>query len=62
MANGAPSSSWGRSEQGREVQTGPEICWDRDGTIEPLGLVEMDEEEKEVGFATPETLCKLKGY
>ena len=48
-ANGAASQGWGGGEQGRDGQPGPEICWDRDGSFGPLGLHEMDDEEKEVG-------------
>lgn len=50
-ANGVGSASWGRTEQGRDTQSGPEICWDKEGSVEPLGLVEMDDEEREVCFA-----------
>jgi len=49
IVNGAASAGWGRSEHNRDVQPGPEICWDRDGSIEPLALAEMDDEEREVG-------------
>ena len=47
-ANGAGNASWGRSDTTRDPQTGPDICWDKDGSIEPLGLTEMDDEEREV--------------
>ena len=47
-ANGVGSSSWGRNDQNRENQPGSDVCWDRDGSVEPLGLVEMDDEEREV--------------
>lgn len=50
--NGVSTGSWGRSDTSRDSQPGPDICWDRDGSIEPLGLVEMDDEEKEVGSTT----------
>ena len=48
MANGATAAAWGRSEQARDNQPGPDICWDRHGNVEPLGLTDMDEEEREV--------------
>lgn len=47
-ANGGGSASWGRSDNARDVQPGPDICWEKDGNTEPLGLTEMDDEEKEV--------------
>ena len=49
MSNGA-SAGWGRTEHTRDAQSGPDICWDRDGSMEPLGLVEMDDEEREVCY------------
>lgn len=42
--NGAAGAGWGRSEHVRDVQPGPEVCWDRDGAVEPLGLVELDDD------------------
>lgn len=42
------SASWGRTEHHRDTQPGPDICWNRDGTNEPMGLIEMDDEEREV--------------
>ena len=50
LSNGATSASWGRTEQSRDSQPAPDVCWDRDGTVEPLGLLEMDDEEREVGL------------
>ncbi|KAI9830608.1 MAG: hypothetical protein M1826_004634 [Phylliscum demangeonii] len=44
-AGGAPS--WTQKEDaGRDSAPGPDLCWDFDGRISPLGLVEMSEEEK----------------
>ena len=49
ISNGTSNAAWGRREDpGRESQTGVDICWDRDGSIHPLGLMDMTEEEKEV--------------
>jgi PERQ amino acid-rich with GYF domain-containing protein len=59
LSNGATSASWGRSEYSRDSQPAPDICWDRDGTVEPLGLIEMDDEEKEVGLGTYLLLCEF---
>ena len=46
--NGASSGSWGRSDNARDGQPGPDICWDREGANEPLGFIDMDDEEREV--------------
>lgn len=37
-----------RDEHGRDAGPGPDICWDRGGNISPLGLREMNNDEKEV--------------
>ena len=63
LANGASGASWGRNEGNRDTQPGPDICWDKDGSFEPLGLTEMDDEEREVCI-TPsamiiQSLCML---
>jgi len=58
IANGATSAGWGRSEHDRNAQPGPDICWDKHGHSEPLGLVEMDDEEREVGSAAPSLLLE----
>lgn len=50
--NGASGASWGRKDDhGRELQSGIDQCWDKDGSIQPLHLTELTEEEREVGFA-----------
>jgi len=56
--NGAPAAGWGRNDASREQPPGPDVCWDDDGTYEPLALTEMDDEEREVGiyrWNTPST-------
>lgn len=52
ISNGAASAGWGRTEHTRDGQPGPDICWDRDGSTEPLGLMDMDDEEREVRCAS----------
>lgn len=47
MTNGA-SAGWARNEHSRDNQPGPDVCWERDGMAEPLGLVDMDDDEREV--------------
>lgn len=48
--NGSSASAWARGEQSRDSQPGPDICWDADGAVEPLGLHEMDDDEREVSY------------
>jgi PERQ amino acid-rich with GYF domain-containing protein len=50
--NGAPAAGWGRNDAGREQPPGPDVCWDDDGSYEPLAMTEMDDEEREVGICT----------
>ena len=50
VSNGSTQgmSKWARREEAKENGNGPDICWDRGGGIEPLGLTDLTEEEKEV--------------
>lgn len=48
MSNDGGSGTWNRREDPKEGAPGPEICWDAEGTVQPLGLVDMSDEEKEV--------------
>ena len=40
---------WARRDEVRDSQNNPDICWNFDGVIQPLALIEMSEDEKEVG-------------
>ena len=40
--------SWSRRDESKDGQTGADICWDFDGSVQPLGFIDMGEEEKEV--------------
>ncbi len=49
VTNGTSSAHWGRrDDQGREAQSGVDLCWDIHGSIVPLSLSEMAEDEREV--------------
>lgn len=49
--NGASGASWGRKDDhGREGQSGVDQCWDKDGSIQPLHLTELTEDEREVPY------------
>lgn len=49
ISNGTSSATWGRrDDHGRDGQSGVDLCWDKDGSILPLSLTDMTEEEKEV--------------
>ena len=46
--NGASNGGWGRKDDQKDASSGPDICWDHDGNVQPLSLLEMSEEEKQV--------------
>ena len=46
--NGTVNGGWGRKDDQKESSGGPEICWEHEGKIQPLALIEMSEEEKQV--------------
>lgn len=46
--NGTSHGGWGKRDDHKEQQSnGAEICWDHDGTVQPLSLIEMNDEEKQ---------------
>ncbi|KAI2093326.1 kinesin-like protein [Ophidiomyces ophidiicola] len=45
------NGGWGKREDFKDSHAGPEVCWDHDGKIEPLALIDMNQEEKEL-FST----------
>jgi PERQ amino acid-rich with GYF domain-containing protein len=42
------NGAWGKKEDQKESPPGPEVCWDHLGRHEPLGLIDMTEDEREV--------------
>ena len=48
-ANSTTNGAWNRRDDHKDGNSGPEICWDYEGSVQPLGLVDLSEEEKEVG-------------
>ena len=47
-ANGIPDGGWSRRDESKDALSGPEICWDHGGKVQPLGLIDMTEEEQTV--------------
>ncbi|KAL8822529.1 MAG: hypothetical protein Q9191_006737, partial [Dirinaria sp. TL-2023a] len=46
--NGISHGGWGKRDDHKEQQShGAEICWDHEGTVQPLSLIEMNDEEKQ---------------
>ncbi|RFU29861.1 hypothetical protein B7463_g6465, partial [Scytalidium lignicola] len=46
-SNGANGRGWGKTNDSRETH-GPEVCWDQNGTVQPIGLEEMSALEKSI--------------
>lgn len=44
----AVNGAWGKRDDQKDSATGPEVCWDHGGHVEPLALMDMSDEEKEV--------------
>lgn len=45
--NGTSNGGWGKRDENKDA-VGPDICWDHEGSVGPMALQEMSEEEKEV--------------
>ncbi|KAL2811065.1 hypothetical protein BJX63DRAFT_296572 [Aspergillus granulosus] len=43
----AVNGAWGKRDDHKDNPSGPEVCWDHGGHVEPLGLVDMTDDEKE---------------
>ena len=51
-------SIWSRKDDGaKENPSGADICWDVNGAIAPLALMDMTDSEKEASHAFPRILC-----
>lgn len=46
-SNGTNGRGWGKGHDGRDNH-GPNICWDTNGSVQPIGLEEMSEVERSV--------------
>lgn len=53
-SRGMTNGGWSRKDEHEENAHGPEICWDHNGSVLPLGLSEMTEQEKEVCYRLPQ--------
>ena len=47
-AQGNSNGGWGKKDEYKDGSGGPELCWDYEGVVQPLGLTEMGDEEREV--------------
>jgi PERQ amino acid-rich with GYF domain-containing protein len=60
ISNGISGGTWGRrDDHSSQGPGGVDLCWDKDGSVFPLSLSEMTEEEKEVGSPHREFYCSM---
>lgn len=45
--NGTSNGGWGKRDDNKEA-AGPDLCWDHQGSVNPIAMQGMSEEEKEV--------------
>ncbi len=55
--NGTSNGGWGKRDDMKEA-AGPDICWDHEGSVNPVAMQEMTEEEREVYLALVMSICK----
>jgi PERQ amino acid-rich with GYF domain-containing protein len=48
QSNGTNGRGWGKSNDTRDQNYGPEVCWDQSGQVQPIGLEEISELERMV--------------
>ncbi|KAL4920183.1 hypothetical protein BDW62DRAFT_177829 [Aspergillus aurantiobrunneus] len=46
------NGAWGKRDDHKDDPSGPEVCWDHGGQVEPLGLMDMTDDEKETFSAS----------
>ncbi len=51
QSNGTNGRGWGKSNDTRDQNYGPEVCWDQSGQVQPIGLEEMSEVERMVSYS-----------
>ena len=56
--NGTNSVGWGKRDDMKEA-AGPDICWDHEGSVNPIAMQEMTEEEKEVHLTLAMSACEV---
>ena len=53
------NGSWNKRDDYKDSHSGPEICWDHSGQVEPLALTEMNDEEKDVSISHDSRSCTM---
>ena len=50
-SSGNARGDWARRDEARDSQNNPDMCWNFGGLVQPMGLIEMTDEEREVWTA-----------
>ena len=48
VSNASTNGTWNRTDELKDNINGPEVCWDIEGSVQPLGLIDITDDEKEV--------------
>lgn len=56
--NGMSNGGWGKKDDVKEA-AGPDICWDHEGSVYPIAMQEMTEEEREVCPTLATSACQI---
>ncbi|KXJ95128.1 hypothetical protein Micbo1qcDRAFT_187381 [Microdochium bolleyi] len=46
--NGSAGRGWGKTAENHPAPQEPDVCWDNNGSVRPVGMTEMTSEEKEL--------------
>ena len=57
--NGTSNGGWGKRDDIKEA-AGPDICWDHEGSVNPLAMQDMTEDEREVYLALATSAYKKR--
>ena len=47
-ASTTSNGAWSKKDDHKDSAAGPEVCWDHEGKVIPLGMIDITEEEREV--------------
>ncbi|KAL8760810.1 MAG: hypothetical protein Q9184_003014 [Pyrenodesmia sp. 2 TL-2023] len=57
LMNGMTNGGCSRKDELKDGPPAPEICWNHDGNVQPLGLIDMTEEEQAVRTIFDSQIC-----
>lgn len=60
LMNGMTNGGWSRKDELKDGPPAPEICWNHDGNVRPLGLIDLTEEEQAVRTIFSLQVCVIE--